>query len=175
MKKFIYLFLIFFIGCSDLSNTPTKQTETFFKKYQALDSAVLSDLDNTISKTDLNSTQKETYKDIMKKNYQNLTYEIKEEVVNGDSAVVTVKIEVTDFKKVIDDVNTYAFNNPNEFNTNDTYDVNLFNDYKLNKLKEAKEKVQYTLYITLTKVDNMWKVNELNDSIYEKINGVYNY
>ena len=72
MKKLIFLFLsLFLIGCSDLSNTPTKKAEEFMKKYQTLDSSVINDLNNVVNESDLNETQRSMYIDIMKKHYQN--------------------------------------------------------------------------------------------------------
>lgn len=178
MKKFLWLFVIFlFIGCTDLSNTPYKKVEDFFKKYQSLDKAVITDLNNVVNeKTELTDSQKEVYKDIMKKHYQNLSYDIKDETINGNDAVVTVEIEVTDFKKVIDEAQNYLSNNVQKFyNGSNVYDINLYNDYLLSKMKEAKDTVKYTLYISLTKKDEKWELNTISDSIYEKINGIYNY
>ena len=177
MKKLVFLFLsLFLIGCSDLSNTPTKKAEEFLKKYQTLDESVISDLNNVVNESDLNETQRSMYIDIMKKHYQNLSYEIKDETIDGDEAVVTVEIAVTDFKKVLDEANNYMNNNKEEFyDENDEYSVVKFNDYKLNKLKEAKDKIRYTIEIKLTKINEDWTVDKLDSKTYDKINGVYNY
>ena len=178
MKKFIYIGLCLLLcGCNDLSNTPTKKTEEFLKKYQSLDNSVLTDLDNVLNEdTTLNESQKVMYEDIMKKHYQNLVYEIKDETIDGDEAVVTVEISVTDFKKVLDEANNYMNNNMAEFNDeNGNYSVSKFNDYKLDKLKDAKDKVRYTLEISLTRVNGEWTVDTQNQMTYDKINGVYNY
>ena len=178
MKKLVYiLFLFLLVGCNDLSNTSTKKTEEFLKKYQSLDNSVLTDLDNVLNEDiTLNENQKVMYKDIMKKHYQNLVYEIKDELIDGDEAVVTVEISVTDFKKVLDEANNYMNNNMEEFNDeNGNYSVSKFNDYKLNKLKDAKDKVRYTLEISLTRVNDEWTVDTQDQMTYDKINGVYNY
>ena len=179
MKKIIYivLSLLLLCGCNDLSNTPTKKTEEFLKKYQSLDNSVLTDLDNVLNEdTTLNESQKVMYEDIMKKHYQNLVYEIKDETIDGDEAVVTVEISVTDFKKVLDEANNYMNNNMAEFNDeNGNYSVSKFNDYKLNKLKDTKDKVRYTLEISLTRVNDEWTVDTQDQMTYDKINGVYNY
>ena len=178
MKKLIGIGLcILLCGCNDLSNTPTKKTEEFLKKYQALDNSVLTDLDNVLnSDNTLNENQKVMYKDIMKKHYQNLSYEIKNETIDGDEAIVTVEISVTDFKKVLDEANNYMNNNIEEFyDESGNYSVSKFNDYKLNKLKDAKDKVRYTLEISLSKVNDEWQVNTQNQITYDKINGIFNY
>ncbi len=174
MKKLVLLLSLFLIGC-ELSNTPTKKTEEFLKKYQVLDSAVVTDLDEVVNEdTTLNESQKIMYKDIMKKHYQNLSYQIKDEIVDGNEAVVVVEISVTDFKKVLEETNNYLNNNKEEFDDeNGNYSIVKFNDYKLNKLKEAKDKIVYTIEIKLTKENDNWKVNNLSQTDYDKINGVY--
>ena len=39
----------------------------------------------------------------MKKQYQNLTYTIKDEEIDGDTAIVKVEIEVYDFNKAMNE------------------------------------------------------------------------
>lgn len=179
MKKLLFLVVtsILLLGCNNLSNTPTKKAEEFLKKYQALDNSVLTDLNKVVDEdSSLNESQKNTYKDIMKKHYQSLSYEVKDETVDGNKAVVTVEISVTDFKKVLDEANNYMNNNPEQFeDENGDYSVSRFNDYKLEQLKEAKDKVRYTLELKLTKVNDVWTLDTLSQDIYDKINGVYNY
>ena len=176
MKKLVYiLFLFLLVGCNDLSNTPTKKTEEFLKKYQILDESVITDLENVVNESDLNDEQKTIYIDIMKKQYQNLSYEVKDETLNGDEAITTVEISVIDFKKVLDEANDYLKNNEEEFYDNGEYSIVKFNDYKLNKLKQAKDKVRYTIEIKLTKINDEWTVDHLSNETYDKINGVYNY
>ena len=179
MKKLLFLVVtsMLLLGCNNLSNTPTKKAEEFLKKYQALDNSVLTDLNKVVDEdSSLNESQKNTYKDIMKKHYQSLSYEVKDETVDGNKAVVTVEISVTDFKKVLDEANNYMNNNPEQFeDENGDYSVSRFNDYKLEQLKEAKDKVRYTLELNLTKVKYVWTLDTLSQDIYDKINGVYNY
>lgn len=179
MKKLFYLILtiLLFAGCTDLSNTPTKRVENFLKKYQVLDKDVLNDLDEVIKNdVSLSTTQANTYRDIMKKYYQNLTYEIKDDRIDGDEATVTVEITVTDFRKVMDEAESYMNNNIEEFNDEfGNYSILKYNDYRLERLKEAKDKVKYTIYLNLTKVNNEWVMNDIDKTTYEKINGIYNY
>lgn len=178
MKKiFLCLTILLFAGCTDLSNTPTKRVEDFFKDYQALDNEVLNDLDNVITNdVTLSSTQAETYRDIMKKHYQNLTYEIKDDTIDGDNATVTAEITVTDFRKTMDDAESYMNNNIEEFNDESgNYSILKYNDYRLERLKDTKDKVKYTIYLNLTKVNDEWKLNDIDQMTYDKINGVYNY
>lgn len=179
MKKIISILLLalIFTGCSDLSNTPTKKAESFLKKYQMLDSTVLSDLDETLeNNTIMNGEQKDEYKKIMKKHYQNLAYEVKDETINGDEAIVEVEITVTDFNKVLDEATVYLSDNIEEFyDENGEYSKDKFMDYRLQKLSDAKEKVKYTIEIPVSKVDEEWTVHNITEEIYSKINGTYNY
>ena len=65
------LFLI--VGCGNMMNTPTKKVEEFLSKYQTQDEKVLTQLDEVIeSAGTMTKNQKEKYRDLMKKQYQNL-------------------------------------------------------------------------------------------------------
>ena len=169
--------LIFLAGCeTNLMNTPTKRVETLFNNYVTLDSEVLDDLDDILMKeTIMTESQKNTYRDILKKQYQNLSYKIKDETVDGDTGVVEIEIEVYDYQKIIQDSNNYLENNPQEFLLDDmkTTDISKFNDYKLEQLKNAKERVTYTLDLTLKKVNNNWVLDDLTDTEISKIHGMY--
>lgn len=175
MKKVLWLFVFILVGCADLSNTPNKRVEEFLRKYQALDSDVLSDLDKTISNDGtLTPSQTSEYRDIMKGHYQKLIYEIKEDKIDGDSAQVTVEITVDDLRSVLKDAEVYMNEHITEFyDENGNYSVEKYNDYRLKKLKEAKEKVQYTIYFNLSKVDKKWQLDNLDQITYDKINGIY--
>lgn len=178
MKKIIIILAVLLItGCTDLSNTPTKKTEEFLKKYQTLDNAVMEDLNRVVDEEiTFSESQKNEYRDIMKKHYQNMTYEIKEEEINADRAEVTVEIEVTDLKRVLDEAENYFSEHPEEFNDDfGNYSLSKYTDYKLTKLKDAKETVKYTLEIQLSKVNDTWQVNTPDLETMDKISGVYNY
>lgn len=179
MKKLILCLFVSFciIGCgTKMGNTPTKKVESFINKYQTLDISVLEDLDSVISKENFNDEHKDKYRDIVKKNYQKMSYKIKDEVINGDAAVVTVEITVIDYSKINNETDLYLLNNPNEFkNANGDYDSNLYNDYRIKKLEEIDETVTYTLELELTKENDEWVLNDLDDMELSKINGTYNY
>lgn len=181
MKKMLIAFImvLFLTGCNnDLMNTPTKRVETMLNNYVTLDEAVVDDLDNTLlEETVMTNEQKSRYKDILKRQYQNLSYEIKDETIDGDTATVEVEIEVYDYRKIIDAADDYLNNNQDEFLTEDgtTTDISKFNDYKLDLLEKAKDKVTYTLNLTLKKVDDKWTLDDLTDTEISKIHGLYAY
>ena len=181
MKKNIvifFLFCIFLLGCENNLNTPTSVVESFFAKYQKLDKDVLSELDKIVDKEkNMSKEQKNTYKTIMEKQYQNLSYKITDEKISKDTATVDVEIEVLDYANTIKIAKKYYFEHPKEFDytitkDNDENTKNYIN-YKLEKLKNVKEKNKYELTITLTKEKSVWTINSLNEIDIQKIHGLY--
>jgi len=176
MKKIIVFLvtLIALTGCSigtDMTNTPTKKVEAYLDSYQSLDDNILNDLDTLIVDLDYTIEQKDKYRELMKNHYQNLKYEIKEETINGDKATVTAEIEVIDYSKILNeepDENLYLDEEGN-------YNSGLFYDYQLGQMESAKETVKYTIVFYLTKIDDEWALDDLNEATKEKIHGIYVY
>ena len=141
MKKFfcLLLSLLLMTGCGDISNTPMKQVEAFFNKYQTLDRDVIEDLDRVIEDESVfNSESKQKYRNIIKKQYQNLSYKIKEEKIDGDNAFVTVEITVLDFAKVLAETREYKNNNLDKFKDEQgRYSENLYTLYVIDKLDKT--------------------------------------
>ena len=175
MKKYIWVLVlsILLVGCRSLSNVPTAKVEELLNKYQTLDEQIVNELNASLIDTNYTDEQKEKYKDIMKKQYNNLTYQIKEYKIDGNKATVTATITVKDFYRVLKDADVYYEANREEFLENGNY-ISKFNDYRLELLEKAKEKVSYTIDFELTK-ENEWKVNTLSNEIIDKISGVYAY
>ena len=91
----------------------------------------------------------------MKSNFEDLTYTVKDETVNGDTATVEVEIDVTDFYKVIKASEDYKEQHANEFNDESgNYDDNKYIDYKLKQMENTSDRVKHTIYFTLTKDKN---------------------
>ena len=128
MKRlFVILSVLFFTGCSmlDISNTPTKKVEEYLNKYQILDKEVLDQLDSVIDrKTKLNDENKKEYRELIKKQYKDLQYSIKEERIDGDEAVVSAEVIVTDFTKVINEAEVYKRGHIEEFYNEEIYNAN---------------------------------------------------
>lgn len=184
MKKIFIILIILIVmsGCSlninNIDNTPTKQVEKYLNNYQKLTDDVVDDLELVIEKEKLfNKDQKNMYKDIMKRNFQNMVYTIKDETVNGNNAMVEVEITVYDHYKVIKLSDNYLNNHMSEFLKDDgTLDLEKFTDYKLKNMKKNTDKVKYTIYFNLTRdKNNKWKVDEVSEFDEEKILGIYEY
>ena len=147
-----------------MANTPTSKVENLFTKYQKVDDDIVIGIENILAEQNLTTPHKERYKKLLEKQYQNLSYEIKDELIDGDNATVLVEIEVMDYKKAVNDL---VFDS--SIYTKETYD-----EEKLNRLEEAKDKVKYTLELTLAKDSNdEWKLNALTNEQIKKIQGMY--
>lgn len=171
MKKYtivLLLTLFLFMGCENIVNTPTSIVEDYFSKYQKLDKKVLDDLDRTVKNDNtMNKEQKKEYKAVMEKQYQNLSYKIKNEEEFNKSATIDVEIEVLNYESAVKNAKKYYEKNKNEFNEES------YIDYKIKKMKEVNEKIKYEITINLTKNEGIWTIDELNDIDKQKIHGLY--
>ena len=175
MKKLLSILFIFIIvGCTMKSNTPTDEVEDLFYRYNSLDNVILTQLDTVINDNDLTDEQKEKYLDVFKRQYKDLKYDIKDIVINDDNAIATVQIEVYNLNKVKTDSQNYLDNNKDEFEDEQgVFNESIYWDYRLNEMLNTNEKINYTLELKLTKIDNTWNIDQLNDTERQKIHGVY--
>ena len=202
MKKKIIVFLsllvMFVTGCgNDNMNTPTSKVEEFLGRYQSMDSEVLTQLDNVISNdTTMDDDQKKDYRTLMEKQYQNLSYKIKDEEIDGDEAEVLVEIEVFDYANSILESREYYTEHRDEFDDeeigNDGADtdndgmneegeivggtvdtISSFITYKIKQLMDVTDKAKYEITFHLNKEDGEWKVEDLTDVDRQKIHGLF--
>lgn len=173
MKKIfltIILFLVTITGCTTTTNTPTKRVEDFMSKYQALDSDVLSQLDRVVSnEATMGDDQKKEYTSLMKKQYQNLSYKIKDEKIEEETATVTVEVEVYDYRSALNNAETYYASNKDKF----TDDKDKYMDYKITEMKKVTDRKKYELIFTLFRENDEWSMDDITDSDRQKLHGVY--
>ena len=176
MKKVIIAIIVLFslTGCG--GNTAKSAVENYLMKYKNLDSEVLVDLENVVERENLGNEQSDKYRDILKKQYKDLSYKILEEEYDNDVSYVTVEVSVYDLYQAQSDASLYLSNNPEVFyNEKNEYDVNKYIDYKLDKMKDTTDKVEYTIVFTVTKENDKYVVEQPTDNDLEKIHGIYNY
>ena len=177
MKKLIamLLCLIALTGCNNVMNTPTKEVEEFLGKYQTMDDKVIGQLDDVLkTDTTMSDKQKEDYKSLMKKQYQNISYKIKDETVDGEHASIVVELEVYDYAKAMKNADDHLKQNASTYVKEDgSTDDEKFMDYKIGQMKDMKDKVTYTITFTLTKKDDVWKLDDITDIDRQKIHGIY--
>lgn len=114
--------------------------------------------------SDINLSQEiiNGYEKVIEKQYRNLSYEVGDEVIDGDRATVTIQVEVMNYRDVID-----------KYNKND-YEITRYHKLVLESLEDTKEMVTYTLDITLTKDDSdNWVVDTLTLENQNKLLGIY--
>lgn len=162
----IFIFLLLLVGCS-LSNSPTSKVEELLTKYQSLDNDVKSGIEGVIEDENLTSSQKDRYKKLLEDQYKNLSYEIKDERIDGDNAIISTEIKVINYKKAINDTYNY-------YNGNNDYTLEEYNDTKLSNLEKEKEKVTYTIDFEVKKdKDGNWNIASLSNETIKKIQGMY--
>lgn len=177
MKKKILMLavaLVLLTGCNDMMNTPTKRVEEYLGKYQILDSTVLTELDNVVDNSNYSDEYKEEYKELMIKQYQNLSYKIKNEQTDGEVANVIVELEVFDYNNALDEAEDYIEEHEEEFVSDDKETKGeKIDHYKINAMKEVTDKASYTINFNLVKDNKKWVLEKINDSDLEKIHGLY--
>ena len=178
MKKLLIVLVLtlLVVGCGNMMDTPTKKVEALLNKYQTQDKEVLEQLDSVVEEAGiLSDDQQDKYRNLMKRQYQNLNYKIKNETEDGENATVTVEIQVFDYGKAIADAENYLANNTDEFIISETnsIDSSKYMDYKIEKMSSTSSKVTYTINFSLTKVDDEWVLNNLNDIDRLKLHELY--
>ena len=194
---FLSLLVMFMTGCGNNSMTPTAKVEEFLGRYQSMDSNVLTQLDNVISNdTTMNDTQKKDYKTLMEKQYQNMSYKIKNEEIDGDKASVLVELEVFDYANSIVESREYYTEHRDEFDDeeigndgadtdNDGMDeegevvggavdsISSFITYKIKQLMDVTDKAKYEITFHLNKEDGEWVMEDITDVDRQKIHGLF--
>lgn len=176
MKKIVMLLgvLLIITGCNDMMNTPTKRVEEYLGKYQILDSTVLTELDSVVDNSSYSESYKEEYKELMIKQYQNLSYKIKSENVDGDQASVIVEIEVFDYNNALNEAADYIDDHEDEFQSDeDETSAEKIDHYKINAMKNVTDKANYTITFNLVKDNKKWVLEKISDEDLLKIHGLY--
>ena len=206
MKKLLVPLMVVLLSACTLgvNATPKQKVSEFLDKYKNQDSTIISQLEETINNEYTNDDYRERYKTLMTNQYKNMEYEIKDEIIEDDNAVVEVEITVYDYASAIRNANDYLNNNPNEFATTNTtidmndaddettkdnesdtldnennnqvkdYDEDKFIDYKLSQMENVNDTVKYTIEFTLTKTNGVWQIDSLSNADIEKLHGIYN-
>ena len=153
LKYLLIIIPIISLTACHLANTPTSIVEDYLTKYQKLDKDVEKEINDVVENSAVDDSDKERYKKVIEKGYQNLTYKIKDEEIDGNLATVEVQIEVLDYKKIV---------NNSDITT------------RIDELEKASENINYTINFELSKDDSgNWILNTPSDSDLKKIQGMY--
>ena len=164
-RKIIVLGIVLFLLVgSSMANTPSSNVEALLMKYQKVDIDINNGIVTVLDEQNFTDAHRERYRKIIEKQYKNLSYEIKDEKIDGDRATVIVEIDVIDYKGAISDLT---------FDSS-MYTKESFDEEKLNRLENASGKVKYTLELSLTKdSDDVWRLDALTEEQIKKIQGMY--
>ncbi len=178
MKKLMVFLiaLIGIVGCACTMSKASDAVKDYLGKYNNQDPEILTELDSLVKSENLTDDLSDKYKEIMKKQYTDLKYEIVDETYNGDEATVTTKITVYDLYKAQQNAAKYKDEHEEEFqDDNKVYDAVKFLEYKLDEMKKSDDTVEYTIDFKVIKKDGKWTVDQLSTEDLEKIHGIYNY
>jgi hypothetical protein len=178
MKKILGILVLITIvsGCALLrtNTSPKRAVETLLGKYQQVDNEILTQLDDLMADEDLTTAQQVEYRKLMRKQFESLTYTIKDEVIDGENALVTVEIEVYDLGKAQADIERYLDENRDEFLDDEGVFVpGRFTDYRIERLMEQEDRIKYTLDLRLTRENEEWRLDDLTEVERQKIHGIY--
>lgn len=167
----LLLFLAF--GCT-MGNTPSAKVEELLKKYNNNDDIVKSELGDYLNTLSLDDENHSAYQEVYLRQYSDMSYEIKDERIDGNNATVTVQIKVYDYYSAENTISNYIATNQTQFyDETGVYDPALALTYRINELKKVKEKIEYTLDFTLTNINEEWTIDTLTTEMLEKIHGTY--
>lgn len=177
MKKILVLFVsILILNACNISNTPKSKVESFLNEYNTLSENVIMDIEINAKNENLTEENKSYYMEVLKRQYQALKYEIKDEIVDGNKATVVVKITVYDLYKSINETEKYAKINQEYFNdVNNIFNEEKYETYKIQQMLKTNDKVDYEIEFYLNKKDNTWELENPDRITLEKIHGFYNY
>lgn len=178
MKKIFTIIAVLFIltGCTLLGSAPKDAVSRFLNNYKNNSESVQRELDEYLDSQDLNEETLKDYKELYLKQYSNLKYEIKSEKIDGDSAIVEVQITVFDYYKSDKLAGDYFTANQADFVDDDgDVDFSKYFAYKIKKMLDTTDKVDYTLTLNLKKKDNKWEVEPLTHEELSKLHGTYEY
>ena len=172
----LFIFLTLFSGCGFNDTDPTEAIEKFFWNYQNLDESAVGQLQlGLLLEEELSDTSKELYLEAMKRQYENLTYDIKDVQKFSNTAVASVVITVYDFnntekttKEYIETAETGIFVDPNGAPVAGAYERYLYNE-----MSKEEERVTYNITVSLIEKDSGYEASVLSSETLEMIQGLY--
>lgn len=177
MKKIIILLMTTILLCAcDIVDSPTLTVKGYLDNYNSLNENVIEDMESTIIKENLSSDNTSIYREVLKRQYQDLRYEIVEEKIDKNKAEVKVKITVYDLYNSRVESENYMNDNQQEFmNEENVFDEERYMKYRLDEMLKTKNTITHDVIFTLTKENDEWKIDEPSREVLEKIHGLYDY
>ncbi len=161
MKKWIFIICccLFLCGCTKIHAKDA--VIDYLEKYRNFTTEIEDSLVDSLKEKDFTEEQKEQYILVMKKQFVNLTYKIKEEVFNGDEATIFVDITIYNYQNSIKEA-------LKESNKEENY-INA----QLEKMSKEKRRTTYTIALKTKYENNSWVMEQPNEETLKKIYGTY--
>lgn len=157
MKKFIIALMVIFMSACTLGAavTPKQKVSEFLDKYKNQNNDIISQLEETINNDITDEDHRSRYKTLMTNQYKNLEYEIKDEIIEDDNAVVEVEITVYDYSSAIKNSNTYLNEHTDEFKKDSKETINEMEEDVKNAAENVKDKVEDAANDVKDKIDDV--------------------
>lgn len=176
MKKVILILLCLFLGCGCSTNKASDAAIEYINKYKNHKEEVMISLKELIKNEDITEEQSNIYTLIMKKQYDDLTYKVIEEIYNGDKATVKLEISVYDYLKSKEDAKIYMEEHKEEFYLSDnTFNEIKYQNLQLKYMEEETKRIKYTLELETFYEKDKWLLEIPDYKIIQKIHGIYDY
>ena len=177
MKKLIAILIVFtmlfsFAGCT--SAKPDKTVSGMLEAIKSWDTAAMGgfiDINQLYADANVASENQDQMTDILKLITQNLSYQILNTKVDGDSAVVTVSITNTDMSAAMSEymLNIFALAFSGNYATEAELETAAYDLLKTSIQNNKSKTVTNQVDVQLTKQDKDWVVtmsDELTDAIF---------
>ena len=162
MKKYLVFFLCIFclVGCTNKSSK--EAVIEYLEKYRNFTAEIEESLMKDLESVNWTKEQKEKYILLMKKQFVNLKYKIKEEIYNGEEATVLV------------DITVYNYHNSKREALKEQDESQNYIDKVLEKMNNETHTIKYTLVFKTNYKEGVWVLEQPSEETLKKIEGVYN-
>jgi len=180
MKKRLWLvglmLLIFTVGCASMSNTPTARVEEFLRRYQNHSNAVLIELGDFLDTLELDPEVRDDYHQIYLRQYQDMEFEVQDETIEGDQAIVTVVVTVYDYYRANIEINNFIATNPSQFeDAEGNFDPAKAFRHRIDELSRVTNRVEHTIDFSLRRINDEWMLDTPSNNMLEKLHGTFPY
>ena len=127
---------------------------------------------------DLEEEMRNDYQTALEKQYQNLSYEIISEEIDGNMATVVAEVEVLDYHTSMANSRDYFSKHQEEFLETPVEDSELDNrkelkEYQIKELGGVEDTTNYQITFELIQVNNDWQIKDVDTSTFLKMYGLY--
>lgn len=177
MKKYISIVITMILLCAcSMSITPSIKVSEYLNNFNSLNEDVIEDMESAIIEENMTTDNRSIYRDVLKRQYKDLKYDIVEEAIDGNNAVVKVKVTVYDLYNSKIESENYMNEHQDEFlNADNIFDEISYMKYRLERMLDVKDTITHDISFNLTKINDEWVIDDIDRVTLEKIHGLYNY